>query len=268
MLLVFSLLFSLSFACASRVLTLSYQCFGPEVLLLGIFSCSVTGDEQALVRMIYVGNYRGSNNTGPSWPQTENLDSTTHVLDEWSPPWTDTPICTQILDDINEPLCIYTNSRFASGRGISILTKPSKAEKILQLSGVRNTSALSALNSDDQGDSWCVVPLKGRGMGMLAARPFDFGDAITAYTPVFVAAYYVGNVVGTQDLEYLFRRAIDQLPPVSQEKFLALAHFYDSDDYRVQDIVRTNCFEFDVDGEMHLAVYPETSRINHSCGPK
>ncbi|KAL9616348.1 MAG: hypothetical protein Q9160_008768 [Pyrenula sp. 1 TL-2023] len=254
----------LLFVTTSQALASSGQCLHPGIELSTTFSCNLMGDEQVILSKN--NHYRPAKTTTLN---AKNSDTRTSSPQEavYDPkkPWTHTPVCTQKLEGINEPLCIYTSTTFASGRGISILTKPSKAEKITQVQGFRDSSSLSALNKD-QDPPWRVIPTPGRGMGMLATRSLDLGDKITAYTPVFVAASYVGNIVSTQDLEFLFRRAIDQLPEASRDKFMDLAHRYEIDEYRVQDIVQTNCFEFDVDGEMHLAVYPETSRINHSCG--
>lgn len=258
----------LYFTFASELFTLSHQCFNPGLQLLGTLSCSLAGDEQVFVTTAKsIARRNSTDRSTLDGQQNHQLPSPYHS-NKTDDPWTHTPICTQSLDVINEPLCIYTNARFAYGRGISILTTPTKAKKLLQLPGFQDVNSLSSLNYDDRDRPWRVVSVPGRGMGLLATRPLDIGDKITAYTPVFVATHYVSNVVGTQDLEYLFRRAIDQLPQTSQEKFLDLAHQYDSNEYQVQDIVQTNCFEFDVDGEMHLAVFPETSRINHSCGAK
>lgn len=256
--------------CVTAIQTLAFssQCIHPGLELSRLsttFFCNLVGDEQAALTD---DGHNGLAKTKVSGTDQSNTGAySQEAVYDPNNPWTHPRVCTQMLEGINEPLCIYTSTTFASGRGISILTKPSKAEKITQVQGFRDSNSLSALNKNHK-PPWRVVPTPGRGMGMRAIRSLDLGDKITAYTPVFVAASYVGNLVSTQDLELLFRRAVDQLPVASREKFMDLAHRYEIDEYRVQDIVQTNCFEFDVDGEMHLAVYPETSRINHSCGAK
>jgi len=101
---------------------------------------------------------------------------------------------------------------------------------------------------------------------MLATRPLDFGDRVTSYTPAFIA--YLESELSTLDREQLWRIAIEQLPGELKEKFLGLATVYGDERVRVQDVVKANTFQLMVGGANHLAVWPETSRLNHACAPK
>ena len=62
--------------------------------------------------------------------------------------------------------------------------------------------------------------------------------------------------------------AVDQLPAASQEHYFSLATIWGEAGYEVQDVVKANGFEMQVGGKMHVAVFPETSRMNHACSPK
>ena len=103
-------------------------------------------------------------------------------------------------------------------------------------------------------------------MGMLATQPLEFGDIVTRHTPAFIA--YLESELSTIDREKLWRMAIEQLPEVIKERFLGLATVYGDERVRVQDVVKANTFQVLVGEVNHLAVWPETSRLNHACNPK
>jgi ribosomal RNA assembly protein len=101
---------------------------------------------------------------------------------------------------------------------------------------------------------------------MLASQPLVFSDTITAHTPAFLAL--LESELSTADRETWWRRAIAQLPAPTQRDFLGLATVYGDERVRVQDIIKANTFQVEVGGGNHLAVWPETSRVNHACGAK
>lgn len=101
---------------------------------------------------------------------------------------------------------------------------------------------------------------------MLASKDLQFGDLVTAYTPAFIA--YLESGLSTLDREVWWRQAIEQLPKKTRKDFLGLTYIFGDKRIRVQDIVKANTFQLDIDGVNHLAVFPETSRMNHACNPK
>jgi ribosomal RNA assembly protein len=101
---------------------------------------------------------------------------------------------------------------------------------------------------------------------MLATRPLTFKDRITAYTPAFLA--YLEDELSTLDREKWWRMAIKSLPEETKREFMSLAYVFGDERVRVQDIVKANTFQVEVGGGNHLAVFPETSRLNHACNPK
>jgi ribosomal RNA assembly protein len=101
---------------------------------------------------------------------------------------------------------------------------------------------------------------------MLATHALSFGDKVTSYTPAFLA--FLETELSTLDRETWWRRAINLLPKKTRDEFLALSYVYGDERVRVQDIVKANTFQVEVGGGNHLAVWPETSRLNHACNPK
>jgi ribosomal RNA assembly protein len=101
---------------------------------------------------------------------------------------------------------------------------------------------------------------------MLATKSLEFKDRVTAYTPAFLA--YLETELPTLEREMWWRFAIEQLPAKIKDEFLSLAYVFGDERFRVQDIVKANTFQMEVGGVNHLAVFPETSRLNHACNPK
>lgn len=180
-------------------------------------------------------------------------------------PWTHQPICTTPLPSIQSPLCIYTSTTFASGRGISIVTTPSLAAHVASLPAFAQSSILQNDGTNKPTHLWFTSSIPGKGIGTLALHDLSPGTQILRYTPALLA--YLEADLGTLEREALWSLAITRLPRPTREAFMALTYIYGDPRVRVQDIVKGNTFQLAIAGANHLAVYPETSRLNHDCGP-
>jgi hypothetical protein len=181
-------------------------------------------------------------------------------------PWSHPPVCTEILQSINDKLCVYTSTTFGNGRGISIFTTPVLAEQFASLPAFHNPMALLSQDINTPTDTYHTTSIPGKGIGMLASQLLDFGARVTAHTPAFLA--YLETELSTPDREAWWRVAIQQLPERLRKEFLGLSTVYGDERVRVQDIVKANTFQIEIGGVNHLAVWPETSRLNHACAPK
>ena len=103
-------------------------------------------------------------------------------------------------------------------------------------------------------------------MGMLAKRSLKFKDRVTAYTPALLA--HLESDLSTVERENFYRIAVSQLPESTRDMYLSLATVYGIEAVKHQDVVKANTFQLEVGGHNHLAVFPETSRLNHACSPK
>ncbi|KAF2727663.1 SET domain-containing protein [Polyplosphaeria fusca] len=177
--------------------------------------------------------------------------------------WTHQPICTPTLASLSSKLCVYTNASFSNGRGISIFTTPSLAEEFANLPAFRDPKALGGKAVNVNSRAWYTDQLPGKGVGMLASKNLKFHDRVTAYTPALIA--HLEDELSTAEREKFFRIAVYQLPDATREAYLQLAYVYGHKAIRVQDIVKANTFQLNVGGQNHLAVFPETSRLNHAC---
>ncbi|EXJ74801.1 uncharacterized protein A1O5_01497 [Cladophialophora psammophila CBS 110553] len=199
---------------------------------------------------------------------TSSHDQRTTTTDH--SPWSYKPVCTDYLDELGDQLCVYTDTTFSNGRGISIFTTPQIAQEFASLLPFQDPSALSSRGINPGSGNvdnmpWYTAPIPGKGVGMLASRSLQRGDLITAYTPYLLA--HMENVLSTPERERFLRVALDQLPAASRDVYLGLAKIYGEPSVVVQDVVKANAFEMQIGGQMHLAVFPEASRMNHACAP-
>ncbi|TVY80372.1 hypothetical protein LSUE1_G007473 [Lachnellula suecica] len=177
-------------------------------------------------------------------------------------PWTRKPSCLKSGD--NETYCVYTNEKFANGRGISFFTSPSIAEKVTQLPAFTKEGLHDEANNFED-PPWEIRNVRGRGNGLFATRTLHRGDLILADTPLGVYqsdAFFPDYELGYQYL----RKSFEQLPKSSQEIFLQTGTHSPGD--KVMERINTNAFAGDFEGEPHFLLYPETALMNHDCRPK
>ncbi|KAK5055198.1 hypothetical protein LTR84_012947 [Exophiala bonariae] len=180
-------------------------------------------------------------------------------------PWSYKPICTRFIDSIGSKLCVYTSSTFGNYRGLSVFTTPEISRKIAASVSFRSPKSLAdhALNVVES--RWYTKPTPGKGLGMFAGDHIRPGERVTANTPILIA-YTEGFLPKAEREEYL-RIAVDQLPGPTKKSLLELSTLYDDREIPIQGIISGNAFDLQIDGNGHLAVFPEASRINHACSP-
>ncbi|KEF54009.1 uncharacterized protein A1O9_09804 [Exophiala aquamarina CBS 119918] len=200
--------------------------------------------------------------------QSIQLNSTSQnapTAEDWHGRWSYEPVCTEFLEVLESELCVYTNATFSHGRGISIFTTPKIAEEAAGLLPFHDAGVLEKRGINSPEGPWYTKELPGKGIGMLAKQDLKRGDLVTAFTPYLLA--HAENVLTTMEREKFLQIGLKQLPTASQEHYLSLAKYYNDPSVVVQDVVKANAFEMQVGGLMHLAVFPESSRLNHACAP-
>ncbi|PVH95960.1 SET domain-containing protein [Periconia macrospinosa] len=242
----------------SSQLALRQQCWHENTFLSVNFLSSADKNAQLVE---YLGTYISPSSSLPS-PSLLRVQPQPEADSEYFP-WTHPPICTDILQSINDKLCVYTNSSFANNRGISIFTTPKLSTSFANLPAFQDPTAHADININS--DMWITAELPGRGIGMTASRPLTFKDRITAYTPLFLA--FMESELSTMEREKFWSTAIQRLPMEMHNMYLNLAKVYRIESVKYQDVVKANAFQVEVDGANHLALFPETSRFNHDCAP-
>lgn len=184
-------------------------------------------------------------------------------------PWSYEPVCTEKIEAIGSQLCVYTNTTFSGGRGISLFTTPRIADEVVALLTLHDQDAPADLAADDPegARNWYTRSVPGKGLGMHAKTALRRGDLVAAYTPVLIA--YSETFLEPTEREKWLRLAVDQLPVRTRDQYVQLATINQdkAPPMLVQDIASANSFGVQLGGVAHLAVFPETSRINHDCAP-
>jgi hypothetical protein len=146
-----------------------------------------------------------------------------------SSPWQYPPFCANVSThnySARDVFCTFTSTSFASGRGISILTTPRIAKKIVASPAFTSPKPQPALFSASNPPPFEVRHIPGRGMGVVANRTIQKGDRLFAY-PV-IGIFHNDAFVKKDSPSYkehvdLFEKAITQLPHSTAEKLWALA---------------------------------------------
>ncbi|KAH0580265.1 hypothetical protein H2248_001781 [Termitomyces sp. 'cryptogamus'] len=108
-----------------------------------------------------------------------------------------------------------------------------------------------------------------RGRGMFALRDLPVGALILVEHPVIVAPYLVGLNVPLVDI---YANLFDRLPHGIR---IELSQLYDGTDHSLEDVIHLNALGIQLEVPdvprpeltTHRAVFLNTSRCNHSCGP-
>ncbi|KAH8653235.1 hypothetical protein BGZ60DRAFT_548855 [Tricladium varicosporioides] len=179
-------------------------------------------------------------------------------------PWSYDPVCTPFIPGFGSELCVYTKYTFSDKRGISIFTTPAIAEKFAALPPFQVDLVLDGIN--DPASSWRIQKMHTKGFGVVASQNLDWKDKIMSTTPLLLV-HPPPSALSSESVEIFLRIAIEQLPVASRDWYLGLATIFGIENLKVQDVLKANTFEVQVGGVMHLAVFPEQSRINHDCGP-
>ncbi|KAL8366982.1 hypothetical protein RB599_011070 [Gaeumannomyces hyphopodioides] len=210
----------------------------------------------------------------------------------WAP-WTHRPVCLNAttmtprgaggerLPGIPEPddsapvkYCVYTNAH-AGEIGLSVISTPEHAASGLHvlekpnlphLSRGRRLSDTNATpGSPPLLPPYEVVDLPGKGKGVLATRRIRRFETILLEPAAIVAANEFARAVRRQDGYRLLHVAVDQLRDPGRVLSLARSSPFAQDD--VENLLRTNSFAGELDGEPHMGLFPGIARINHACKP-
>ncbi len=163
--------------------------------------------------------------------------------------------------------CLYTDSLFAGGQGVSLITTPHTAADTLGADaledrpyhgGSRKRSYLPGPVVNAEGPAYSIEQTPGKGLGVVAKRKIRQGEIIM----LDFAALIVGKMF-LEDTEprlrrRVLKRGIAQLPESTQEKIFALAKSTGGEE--IDDILGTNTCSVKLGSEeSHLGLFPEVS---------
>lgn len=195
-------------------------------------------------------------------------------------PWTHPPECAKASDS---EVCVFTNSDFSNGRGLSILADPKDAADIDWIELFTKSSHADGLNRAE-GFQETMIP--GKGMGLVADRVIAKGERLMSWTPLLVE-HDTTYALDPKVLGELRDVAVERMTKEQQTMFLAQHRQWGG--HHASDIMVTNSFMFGSFGGLPggtTANFPEVSvsiyfitcptcptltiekRFNHACRPK
>ena len=177
-------------------------------------------------------------------------------------PWSFWPECYS-NEKMTEPMCVFSDQKFADGRGIFIVTTAEKAYKILKKPAFTDPHALDRINNHAN-PPFVQVEFPGKGRGLVANKTLHRGDQIFASSALLITNPDAYDLVDEERLK-LVHRGVETLPKTSNALFWALLDHFKGDP--VDDRINTNAFEVEVNGHSMHGVLPEIAMLNHDCRP-
>ena len=155
----------------------------------------------------------------------------------------------------NRDFCIYTSSKFANHRGLSLFTTPDIASIISSLSTFTTPSETQPTLAQ-----FYETSLPGRGKGLIANQSIERGSLILSSSPVLIVDEEIFDIFTDEHRFPFQRKAIDRLPSETKKLFYGLAGHFGGDE--VEDRIKTNTFSAIFGDRKHGVVVPEAAVCN------
>lgn len=183
-------------------------------------------------------------------PVHGNLDLPIGITSAWTHP----PRCANTAN--NSEICVFTNSNFRNGRGLSILADPKDIADIDWIELFNKASNLDALNRAE-GFRESLIP--GKGMGLVADRVISKGETLMSSTPLLVE-HDNTYALDPEVVAELRDVAVERMSEEQQTMFLSQHRQWGG--HHASDIMITNSFMFKRFGGLprgSTAIFPEVS---------
>jgi hypothetical protein len=182
-------------------------------------------------------------------------------------PWTHNPTClyARLPSTFNtnntgakkekEIFCVYTNSLFANGRGISFITTPEVATHF-------TADGFSHADQEERGGGlWETRETTDRGIGSFTKeKRVEAGESLMVKHPVLLISRDLLHADAREERHVLLERAMKQLPAKTERVVRGLAKSRGGDE--LDDVVQTNAVGMRIgpgEGSGHLGVVPEVA---------
>lgn len=182
-------------------------------------------------------------------------------------PWTHHPRCVVPSSvGLTDKFCVYSSSAFNGASGLSIIATPDTAAGLVAAvqdplpawRARRHLASRGHLQTETYDLPYTVVPIPGKGLGVVATRHIrQFETIMTSFPALIVDNVFFppGESEGPAEGPALFQTALGQL--TDKERFLTLSRSKGGDTHVVEDVVRTNSFGITLDGRGVKGLYPE-----------
>ena len=155
-----------------------------------------------------------------------------------------------------ETFCTFSSQSFAGGLGLSIVTKPDRAEKFQQLPVFTDPDAFLFGMKDRPPPPFEKRDIPRKGRGIVSNKTLYRGDLI--YSPILILDSEAVEYLDTQHSLRLEHAAVKDLPPKTQEIFWDLYGQLRTDP--VRDRIYSNGFVLKMNGVLYHVIYIRDSR--------
>ena len=190
---------------------------------------------------------------------------TASKTNNWAP-WPYLPYCVKPTNKprASPPYCVFASDYYRGGHGLSVITTPQLAASIADTldDGILpphirdHPSSYLAHNSHSK-PSFEIRDLPGRGKGTVATHKIRKWEVAMVAYPAIIAQMDVWEALDENQIRAVLQQAIQQLPDEQRDIVFSLDH--STGGALVQDILNTNIFGIELDGVMHMGLYPESS---------
>lgn len=173
--------------------------------------------------------------------------------------WSFPPRCTrQTGENDGAPRldCLFTAADFRNGHGLSLVTAATTASHLISLGAFADwPSSPAAVQHDGLGPAYEIVPVEGRGKGVVARRRIRRGEIVMVDVPAVLIGTAFLVDTKPHHRRRLLKQAINQLPEETRTRVYAL---YRSDSqYEVDAILGPNSHTVILAGqETHVGLFP------------
>lgn len=134
--------------------------------------------------------------------------------------WTHEPFCLESIEARNG-FCVYTNTHFAKGRGISVIATPGAIEDLLHAEIFKTYAWNDIIVKGSNKYVRLSVPGEKR-YEVTAVEPYAMGELIHEYTPVIAIQDPLMTFMTKDDQTLLLRIAVERLPVKSRDLYLSM----------------------------------------------
>jgi hypothetical protein len=175
--------------------------------------------------------------------------------------WTHEPFCLHSFE-ANNGFCVYTNSNFANGRGISVISTPLQILDVVDTPIFTDQQHLKSRNIAQGVKKYIRAAVPGSKEFVVTANAtFERGEMIHTFTPILVLQHVAREKLHELDLTLLLRIGVDRLPPRSQDLFLSQTYARNGEDDPYIDRITKNSFTTHIGKTEHyfLSALPENA---------
>jgi hypothetical protein len=135
--------------------------------------------------------------------------------------WTHEPFCLESVEAQNG-FCVYTDAKFARGRGISFVATPYSMSDVLDAAVFKTHGEKNIEVSADGAKKYIRKAVPGeKRFEMIANATFNWGDQVHSFSPLLAIQDPIMTYMTLEDQTLMLRVAIDRLPKKSQDLFMS-----------------------------------------------